>query len=132
MAFVQLKSLSITEGAEVGVMSSAGVRGGGAQRVPTEGSLSSGCWASGGLWAWLPRAALCSQESTWGEGSASREGVLLRAGERRDPRQSSGLQERWCCGQSTGAPFPDLKVGSQLKRKQDGISGLSSSFVVLI
>lgn len=90
-------------------MSSAGVRGGGAQRVPTEGSLSSGCWASGGLWAWLPRAALCSQESTLrcggGVGSASREGVLLRAGERRDPRQSSGLQERWCCGQSAGAPF---------------------------
>lgn len=55
MTFVQLESLSLTEGVEVRVMSSARrVRGEGAQRVPTEGRLNSGGWASGELWAWSP------------------------------------------------------------------------------
>ena len=48
MTFVQLESLSLTEGVEVGVMSSAHrVRGEGVQRAPTEGRLNSGGWARG-------------------------------------------------------------------------------------
>jgi len=43
----------------------------------------------------------------------SGEGALLRAGERHDSQQSAGFwaarasrpRERWCCGQSRGAPL---------------------------
>lgn len=137
--FVQLKRLSITEGVEVGVMSSARVGGGGAQRSPQrEPEL----WVLGEWWVMglvAPGSSVLSGErlGVGGVGSAGRKGVLLRPGQRRDPRQSSGLQ----AAQASGAlvlwterrgPFPDLKLGSQLKRKQDGVSGLSSSFAVLI